>query len=143
MTCIAYDKKGGTISVDSRTSGKGHIYTDKTIKFIHMDDGGIAFFCGSWAKVLEIKQKMREGEDWKLAVDDNVTVVVSYPTGRVEEFRDSQYGHLIDDSEAWGSGDNYALGALFAGATSERAVKAAIRYHGTCGGKVHTFKTKR
>ena len=142
MTCVAYDRKRGSISVDSRVSGKAHIYTDSYIKFFHVEDGSILFFTGHHGQILKIKKAIREGSDWEDLINDEVDCIRSLPSGRVEEYEGGQWV-VVQTSTAWGSGMCYAVGALFADGTSEQAVKAAVRYDTRCGGKVHTFKTKR
>lgn len=50
--------------------------------------------------------------------------------------------HMIDDFASVGSGSFLALGAMYNGANTEKAVETAIRYDLYCGAPVETIKVK-
>lgn len=59
-------------------------------------------------------------------------------SGKLWLYEDND-AQLIRGKEAWGSGRDFALGALSMGATAKEAAQIACKHSTTCGGKIHTF----
>lgn len=142
MTCIAYDHKKKEISVDSlATVGDGSQRWGMVTKFCDMPDGSRAFACGDLAAAEDVFASLKTSQTPDADNYKDCTIVVVRHDGSVWEY-DGPTPLRITKSWAWGSGDQFALGALFMGASSRDAVAAAIKYSTSCGGKIHTFKTR-
>jgi len=140
MTTIAYDKKRGEIAVDSRCTSDGVLCSNNVTKFVHLNGGGMGFFTGKWSEVLMLKEQVIDGGKPDPEQLEEATYI-EVRNGKVTEF-DGPVGERINRSSAWGSGSEYAVGAMEAGATAAQAVKIAAKYDLATGGKIHVFKVK-
>lgn len=83
---------------------------------------------------------------WKKGRDQNSapsvtesTIAIIHHDGRIEEYFEHCIGRPFDELDppmAWGSGCEYALGAMLAGADAKRAVEIACERDVTCGGDI-------
>lgn len=140
MTVIVYDHKRHEIAVDSACTG-GSIRFGNVTKFVELPDGRLALGCGTLANVKLIFDALKAGETPDTAWYED-TCIVMVESGRVYACDESPYRDETKRSWAWGTGMEVALGALYMGATAEQAAQAACKYVNTCGGPVHTFKTR-
>lgn len=140
MTVIAYDHKRKEISVDSRLTSED-ILVGKVQKFAHLPDGGIAFVCGLWESARRILNCLSQSKTPDDSDFSDVTVIVAQQ-GKVYTLGAGGIRELVQKSWAWGSGRDVALGALAVGATSAQAANAAAQLCLSCGGPIHTFKTR-
>lgn len=141
MTVIAYDHKRKTLSVDSLfVSGERKSYGSK---FRVLDDGRVIVFAGDAKEGRKAAMAIEAGLAPTLAAIASCTIVVLYTKGRqkgqVLMYDDNPEYERVTKTDAWGTGSDFAMGALDAGATSEEAVKIACKRSASCGGKVHTF----
>lgn len=75
--------------------------------------------------------------------DQATMIYVDTDTGRL--YRYTQAGHIVDlglQKVAFGSGKDFAYGALAVGANATDAVKAALKYSPTCGIGVQTVNVQ-
>lgn len=145
MTCIAYDHKTKTLAVDSQfTSGGDRIsYGEK----FNVGENYVAVFAGDTISGHKALALLKAGESPTVALIEKCTVVIMYTRGRkagqVYVYDDASEPRRVKRIDAWGSGSDYAVGALSAGASAYEAVQIACHYSATCGGKIHTFNSER
>ena len=139
MTTIAYNHKDQELASDGQATS-GWVKCSDTFTKIHRLSFGWAAFCGTAADVGSYI-KILEGEE---LVGDRTKLecgVIVVPDKGVpyKHFIDAM-GHSSTDpvkgNLAMGSGMEFALGALHAGASAKEAVKAAIAYDVMSGGRV-------
>lgn len=139
MTTIAWD--GKTIAADSRGTRGGEIVQGSVTKLIPLPDDGVFAFCGSIAEAWEVLESILE--DTKTPRAANLTALKITPKGHVYVYEG--HGAWFKDSGrigAWGSGGEYALGAMMVGATAVEAVKAACKLDSGSGGPVRSIQVK-
>lgn len=134
MTVIAWD--GVTLAADKMLYfDSSHAVCTKIFKL----DGVLAGFAGSAATGNECMAWIRGGrvpeEFPKKQAESNIgSLLVIETDGRIHQYYNSPYPTLIeDDYFAIGSGDEYALAAMYLGNTAEVAVKTAIALSPSCG----------
>ena len=136
MTTIAWD--GQTLAADRQCS---YHCMPKT-KIFRLSDGSLIGFSGNAATGLEVRDWLNGGGEKPIFDSENNT----------------DYLRIIQDGSitkcynlraplpvllpyfAIGSGSDYALGALAAGATSEQAVEIATRFDENTGGGIDTLR---
>ena len=142
MTTIAFDAKG-FIAADSQTTfGNNERAQRPTTKIVHIGDALYAFAGLSSAKAALIQwhasgadpdkqPKFATGPtyDWYMLV-----IRAGAPTRYYHE--GSPYGVEIDPPFALGSGGDYALGAMGAGADAKEAVVIATHLDVKTGGEI-------
>lgn len=141
MTVIAYDHKTRTLAVDSAfTSGERRSYGRK---FKELDDGRVVVFAGDVREGRKAIAAIAKGEAPTQTQIANCTLIVMHRrgpwAGRVYAYDENPEPERITKSESWGTGGDFAIAALDAGATAEQAVKITCRRSTSCGGKVHVF----
>lgn len=142
MTVIAFDAKTGTLAVDSMyTNGERTGYVKK---FRVLDDGrAVVVIAGDFALGRKAMKLVEAGKPLTETIGAGVTVVLMHLKGRkkgqVFVCDDGPDPERVKRSEAWGSGSDFAIAAMDAGASAEEAVKIACRRSASCGGKVHVF----
>ena len=139
MTVLTYDVVTGTAACDSRTTQgerKGYMK-----KFKELANGKVVMFAGD---VREGRAAIRHIErNTAMPVDllkETTVVVFDKKTGTALVYDETHIPERVNESDAWGSGSDFAIGALDAGATAEEAAKIACRRSTSCGGQVHVFK---
>lgn len=98
---------------------------------------GSAAFMGDWLTWLK-----HEGERPTPEQDENRSDcgLVIWPDGRIEMFEAGGSFEMTPPYFAIGSGRPEALGAMYAGATAEQAVRAAIEHDAFTGGDVTVLR---
>lgn len=140
MTTIAYD--GKTVSSDSLiTRGDSILRSDavKIIKENNIDSEYIAYaFCGETRYFNVMINWIREGAAKDNYPEPGCLFIAFRKDGDIEEYyEDLPFDtHCKPVSMAFGSGRDYASGALASGCTSDEAVRAAIRCDIYSGGSV-------
>jgi len=71
--------------------------------------------------------------------DGSWTLIIVDGTGVRSVNHDSPYPQEWESPQAWGSGSHYALGAMHAGQSAERAVEIASRLDLYTGGKIQSI----
>ena len=143
MTTIAYNHKDKELAADSQGTSGNTIVSNKTKKLVRIVDGWVALW-GNTTCMEEIYEVL-EGNALNLTgMTEEVGGIVMYDNGKVYNLHVNPLGRLskkeINSDYADGSGREYALGALYAGATATQAVKAAIRYDIYSSGRILTKK---
>lgn len=126
MTTIAFD--GKTLAADRQMGG---IFN---VKKIFKVPQGWAAGCGDYDNILEIVCWLQEGadrDDMPTLPDKNDTdVIIIVPSGKVQwlSWPYLRFVELTEERVSFGSGSEFALGAMAAGATAKQAVAIACRY---------------
>lgn len=142
MTAIAYDPKTKTVACDSLAVQEGRKSYVKKYKVL--PDGRIVFVCGAFRWLRVAADAVRRGLDLTQRMLDEASVVVFDPKrGTCFAYDDDIKPRRVTQHETWGTGSDFAIAALDAGATVEQAVKIACKRSDSCGGKVHVFTTEK
>ncbi len=138
MTVVAWDKH--CLAVDSRFTSGNRKYNGQKFKVI--DDGTrVVVFAGEVRAGRKAIRLLEAGKPLTDAITKAATILVfNFLTAELTTYEDGPAGELVKEVDAWGSGSDFAIGALEAGVWAETAVKIACKYHNECGGKIHVFK---
>ena len=134
MTIIAYDGKCLAVDKAAVISDMRH----KVTKIKKTKSGTILAWCGSNEYGLILCRWYQNGADpdkWpEFQRDENWVRLVVVENGKVFYYEQEPEPQFIEDRFfAWGSGRDFAMGALAMGATAEQAVEIASRYNIYCG----------
>jgi|ERR1035437_4350763 ATP-dependent protease HslVU (ClpYQ) peptidase subunit len=143
MSVVAFD--GIHIAADRQgTSGE---YINRSTKIRRLLNGDVIAWTGTSENGLAVAQwyeagadpalwpASQKGEDWSRLI------VVS--KGRVFTYEQLPIKRLIEDRfSAWGSGRDFALGALANGASAVEAVKVASKLSASCGMGFNSFRVR-
>ncbi|MCA1379422.1 hypothetical protein I6F34_01130 [Bradyrhizobium sp. BRP05] len=106
-------------------------------KIVRRDDGAMAGGAGDAAWVQAFHRWFLDGEQGDPPiVEDNSKGVIVQKRRPIEYFEQNGTLEYRAPYFAFGSGKEFALGALFAGATAEQAVRAAMQFDPNTGGRV-------
>ena len=143
MTTIAY--RNGVLAADTAMCRGDAKYADAIVKIAKLPDGrlaaavGSAGYCGEWLRWCqdggeEAKRPTpKEGEgffDTGLIVELSGELLIFEPTG---------WFRCHPEYYALGSGREFAIGAMAAGAGPEAAVRVAVKHDQGSGGSVMAF----
>lgn len=134
MTVIAWD--GRTLAADRQAT---NAECRREVKKIYrLKSGELASFCGLEAGARELLSWYEDGADPAKypplqATQDWVRLIVVTRKGVFEYEQRPVKQPLKEKFFAWGSGRDFALGAMAAGATAKQAVLIASRYSVGCG----------
>jgi ATP-dependent protease HslVU (ClpYQ) peptidase subunit len=135
MTTIATD--GKSMAGDGISIMDGTIIDTSSIKVEKLSDGSLFGACGSASDAMRLAAFLNAGGegDWPKR-SDNFGAIVVRPDGGV--FTVSEHDGLVKARApiAMGSGGDYALGAMDAGASPAEAVGIAIRRDPRSGGLI-------
>ena len=134
MTVIAWD--GKSIAADRR-SERGEI-TGTVLKLFSGRDGYTLATCGTLTKGLILMEWFNKGADrekWPefQSTNDCNNVIVARKGELLIYCQDSIPLTVLDKFSAWGSGGEFAIGAMEMGATAEEAVLATNKHCASCG----------
>lgn len=141
MSIIVWD--GGTIAADKQGTACDLAATHTKLK--QLSDGTVLGWTGEqeqglclarWFEAGSPKDKwpkFQEGEDWTRLIVARFEGVFTYE--RVPE-----PVYVEDPFMAWGSGRDFAMGAMELGAGAEQAVIVASKFNVYCGRGVSSFK---
>lgn len=140
MTCVAY--RAGVLASDSLVCC-GNSKMGEMLKIASSKTGFLGGASGDAAWVSEFLAWV-EGDqlDARPKPDKEAgSALLIHPDGRLEVI-DSAGAFTPSDGDYWaiGCGRAEALGAMFAGADAETAVRAAIAHDPFCGGTVRVLK---
>lgn len=143
MTTIAY--RSGVLAADTSIS-RGGSHMGAIQKIVRRDDGAMAGIVGVAALQGPFFAWFLAGEEGERPTVPNdgdicATGMIFRPGGVVEIYEyGGHYAFTPDPYVAFGSGRDAALGAMFAGADPETAIRAAIVHdHGT-GGEITVLR---
>jgi ATP-dependent protease HslVU (ClpYQ) peptidase subunit len=138
-TTIAWD--GTSFACDSqRTRTNSKIYTDHKIVFVKEQAAyvGIAGDCPQAEALIDYFRRTGAVTVERLK---NIEVIMVYTDGRVLYYNEaSDRPTAIEGPFAIGSGEDFALAAMYLGKTAEEAVRTAEALDIFTGGKIHTYK---
>ena len=139
MTIVAWD--GESLVADTLACNQDlGFYVAK----IFREGNSIIAFTGGYEQGLSLREWYRNGEDPSLwpahqATDDWARLIVARP-GQCYFYEKLPIKQIVTAPfMAWGSGRDFALGALATGASARRAVEVAIHHCITCGGEPVIF----
>lgn len=136
MTVIAWD--GKQLAWDSRATAGDRKHTVK--KFRWLKDGRAIVVAGHLSD-LTVAKRLLDGKglpDLPKALTDRSRIIV-WQEGVVYAYDEGTEARKVRAPDAWGTGQEYALGALECGINAERAAGAACKHSATCGGIIHTI----
>ena len=131
MTTIAWD--GTTLAADRAAWSGGMKYRVRKVHKVKAPDGAVylAAFCGDGHFAESVLRWMNGGpHPGAYPNTDNVTIAVVITESRRIWRMDStalRYGRVRETVHACGAGQDFAIGALEAGATAVQAVHIAIK----------------
>lgn len=134
MTVIAWD--GKTLAADRQATSAECRREVK--KIYRLANGSLASFCGSESGARELLSWYEDGADPAKypplqATQDWVRLILVTKKGVFEYEQRPVKQPLLEKFFAWGSGRDFAIGAMAAGASAKRAVEIANRYSVGCG----------
>ena len=140
MTIIAWD--GKSLAADRHMTSDG--LRSECTKIYKNKDMVLAI-CGTLAcgfELLEWYKKGKKKKDWPSfqATDDWTTLVVAHKKKVFYLEGQPNPIEVLEPFYAWGSGRDYALGAMEMGATAKQAVEIASKFNIHCGYGVDVFK---
>lgn len=138
MTTIAY--RAGVLASDSRAMIGGWKCSYPLPKLMRMKDGAIAGVVGEYAKGMAFIEWLNGPRDDAAPEMVDATVIKMDGDGSLAVYENGHRFPVTADFAAWGSGAPPALGALYAGASAERAVEIASLVDDQTGGEVVTMK---
>lgn len=140
MTTIAY--RDGVLAADGRSTSGHLIVNDKTTKIHRLSDGVLFALAGNDAYEAPMLYALEEGGPLPAYDFDNdggfIAVLVEVD-GTLKTYEgEGDFSYVTDQFAAFGSGADFAYGAMEMGATAERAVQVACRRDKNSGGVVHS-----
>ena len=140
MTVIAWD--GKTLAVD-RQCTRGDIKSVRT-KLTKISDSIAVATAGDSDRDLILKEWVKNGrkiEDWPaFQKTDTFSQLIVLIGNSIFEYQQEPIGVLVESPfMAWGSGEDFAMGAMEMGATAIQAVEVANRHCPTCGFGVNSI----
>lgn len=143
MTTIAF--RNGILAADTRSTS-GETVTGSVVKIAKAADGSLAAAVGNSAYCYRYREWVTAGRigDAPLPVEkdggDDAKGVLIDPAGKVWQFESRGICPIEAEYLAWGSGRDFALGAMFSGADAEAAVKAAAAHDPYTGGEITVLR---
>jgi ATP-dependent protease HslVU (ClpYQ) peptidase subunit len=126
MTTIAY--RDGILAADGRTTYGNTIFTDNNKKIHRLSDGALFALCGDVSYVQPMLDALEDDEaELPIAEEgSSFTAVIVEKNGKLRLY-EGRGGYIALDAPyyAFGSGEEYAIGAMDMGASAEEAVKVA------------------
>jgi len=142
MSVVVWD--GHSVAADKRACIAGAAMT--TTKLWRQPDGIILATTGEMGFGLAAIQWWKSGANHKewppfQSTDDWARVLIFEPGQRPYGFERQPVRQVVEDGfMAWGSGREFALGALAMGATARRAVEIACQFNVDCGNGIDEFE---
>jgi ATP-dependent protease HslVU (ClpYQ) peptidase subunit len=134
MTTIAY--RAGVLAADTQMI-QGTSVIGQTVKIVRRKDGVLCGGAGDLAWVQGFQRWFLEGEEGDPPpLDDASKGLIIRPKKPIEMFEEFGAIEWTSPFVAIGSGKEFALGAMYVGATAEQAVRAAMVLDPFTGGKV-------
>lgn len=140
MSVVVWD--GKTLAADKQ--GTICDMKVKTTKIKRLPGGEILAWVGTQENGLALANWFVNGckpEEWpECQKGDDWTRLIVVIKGKAYEYEQLPIRQCVEGTpHAWGSGRDYAIGALAMGATAAEAVKVASRFSTTCGLGVDAF----
>lgn len=141
MSVVAWD--GKTIAADRQATNGSRKFTQS--KLLRVESGEIIAWTGMTENGLTMARWYKDGADpAKFPFDvqtkeDWSRLIVASASGVVVYERLPEPQEVEDSFDAWGSGADFAIGALAMGADACQAVAVASRFDAFCGFGVESF----
>ena len=141
MTCIAWD--GRTLAADKQGTQCDMRIT--VTKITRLTSGALVAWTGTIEQGIELARWYEDGADpgkWPSyqATDEWARLIV-VEKGKAYTYEKRPIPQLVEDPfQAWGSGRDFAMGAMGMGADARKAVEVASIFSTTCGGGVDSFE---
>ena len=133
MSIVVWD--GKVLAADGQTSNG--LLAEPATKIFELGDGGVAAFTGTYDVGLAMVAWARnDGAKWPAAQETDrwSRLTVASPDRTVRVFEQEECGIPLETTYgAWGSGRDFALGAIAMGADAVRAVQIASKFCVHCG----------
>lgn len=137
MTTIAWD--GATLCGDKRSSNSYSVST--VTKIFRLKNGlGLVGFCGKSDHIPTILQWCEDGfipcdyPEFQKIEETGSTFLHIEPDGSIMRFNTTPIGYLIEDGfAAIGSGMDFALSAMYLGASAKQAIEIATHFNPSTG----------
>lgn len=139
MTTIVY--KDGVLAADTLVTEGNRKLPGQAIKAVRLPCGDLFAYCGSVADGEACLHALVEDEEDLPPMKHTTAILIDRKTKRPYTY-EGRGGWIKQPVKwgAWGSGSDYAYGALEMGATAVQAVKAAVKYDAGSRGPVRTLK---
>lgn len=138
MTTIAWD--GKSVAADGQVTYGGQYIGPKSFREIKRIDDTVYALVGSAALFDPFIKWYRDGADPydPLCVEkDDTTALLVFQDGQCLMYKTNiPYPDELHAPDAWGSGCEYAIGAMMAGADAKRAVEIAAVCNPGTGGEI-------
>jgi 20S proteasome alpha/beta subunit len=145
MSVVVWDGK----RVASDLQGQQGDLRMKSKKIFMLEDSTVLAFTGEYERGLALVEWYKNGATpslWPASQADKenwVRLIVVPPKGKPFCFKQLPFRQIVEEKfAAWGSGRDYALGALAKGADAIEAVRIASRFCTSCGMGVESFKVR-
>jgi ATP-dependent protease HslVU (ClpYQ) peptidase subunit len=138
VTTIAY--RDGILAADGRTTYGDTIFTDHNKKIHRLSDGALFALTGDVSYVQPMLDAL-EDDEVNLPIGEGFTAVIVERDGKLRLY-EGRGGFITLDAPyyAFGSGEEYALGAMDMGASAHDAVRVACGRDLGTGGDIQTEK---
>lgn len=142
MTIVAWD--GTTLAADKRATNQATISIVTKIRKI---SGNLVGACDDFSSCVALFKWYEEGateDKWPEFQKDNdrwAPLIIITPDRKIFRYERTPIPYEIEQSfYAFGSGRDYALGALHMGATAVQAVQAACTWDAGCGNGIDALE---
>jgi ATP-dependent protease HslVU (ClpYQ) peptidase subunit len=141
MSVIAYD--GHTLAADRQGTCDEMRVTIRKVR--RLSDGTLLGFVGGYGQGVAMVKWYESGANpaslpTSQAGENFAQLIVVKTTGEVIEYDQNGVAvEVIDCPMAWGSGREFAMGALAMGADARKAIEIASRFSTVCGLGVEAF----
>ena len=136
MTTIAY--KDGVIAGDTMV-WEGQTATGHAAKVGRLPDGSLWGFAGMSKDLSRLKPWLLCPIGNPVEIDKESSLMIVLTDGRVMFYEENGFLETKAPFHAFGSGSDIAMGAMWAGATAQLAVAAAIDMNAYTAGDVMSF----
>lgn len=142
LTTIAY--RAGIVAADSQSVRGDMVNPEPAQKIWRIEHGGLGGIIGTWAVLAEVQAWLSYGKkSWeKPKLPEDTTVVEFLVDGTILE----HVAEGLQDAKtsrgfyAWGSGREFAYGALAQGASAFEAVTIAAEFDVWTGGEIRQMR---
>lgn len=143
LSVVAWD--GKTLAAD-RQGSQGDLRF-RTCKIRKLPNGDLVAFTGPLENGMAVALWYEKGADpaaWPASQKgDDWSRLIVVSRGKVFVYEQLPLRQpVLERVAAWGSGRDFALGAMAMGATAERAVQVASRFASSCGFGVQAFQVR-
>lgn len=141
MTTIAWD--GRFLAADTLGMVGEHRHQNPVNKLV-VQAGNVYACAGVFALFRPFIDWHRDGADARLYPGRDGVILIALHHGAPEVFcNDTPYPQPVDLIDAWGTGCEFAIGAMLGGKTAPEAVAIAIQANQSSGGNVRFVDTHR